>query len=61
MSNLQLFNFQNKEVRVVQLNNEPWFVAVDVFKALDIVWKGADKLETIPEHWKCQYLAAGTK
>lgn len=37
MNDLQIFN-NNKfgEIRTVTINNEPWFVAVDVCKALDI-------------------------
>ena len=37
MSNLQIFKNEDfGEVRVVELNNEPWFVATDICKALDI-------------------------
>lgn len=30
MNQLQVFNFENHNVRVLQINNEPWFVAKDV-------------------------------
>ncbi len=37
MSNLQIFKNEDfGEVRVVELNKEPWFVATDICKALDI-------------------------
>ncbi len=37
MSNLQVFKNEDfGEVRVVELNKEPWFVATDICKALDI-------------------------
>ena len=34
MNELQLFNFENHEVRSILLNNEPWFVGKDVAKIL---------------------------
>ena len=34
MNEIQIFNFQNCEVRVVNVNNEPWFVAKDVAEIL---------------------------
>lgn len=55
MSELQLFNFQDNQVRVVEIDGNPWFVAVDVFKALDITWTGSQSLEKISEIWKTQY------
>lgn len=36
MKQLQMFNFENQNVRVVQKNNEPWFVAKDVCDVLEI-------------------------
>lgn len=36
MNQLQVFNFENHNVRVLQINNEPWFVATDVCKILDL-------------------------
>ena len=32
----KLFEYQNKEVRVIIKNNEPWFVAKDVCKILEL-------------------------
>ncbi|RRD59515.1 BRO family protein [Leucobacter sp. OH1287] len=36
MKNIELFKFNNNEVRVVTQNGEPWFVANDVAKTLDL-------------------------
>lgn len=51
---IQLFNFENNLIRVININGEPWFVTVDVFDALNIVWKGQDKLKNIKPEWKRQ-------
>lgn len=37
MEEIQIFNFQNCEVRVVNVNNEPWFVGKDVCERLGYV------------------------
>ena len=34
MNNLEVFNFDNKEVRTLLINNEPWFVGKDVAEVL---------------------------
>lgn len=34
MNEIQIFNFHNNEVRVVNVNSEPWFVAKDVAEIL---------------------------
>ena len=36
MSNIQIFNYQNNEVRTVEMNGEPWFVLKDVCLVLGI-------------------------
>ena len=36
MSDIQIFNYQNNEVRTVELNGEPWFVLKDVCEVLGI-------------------------
>lgn len=38
-------------IRMEQVNNEPWFVAKDVANALEITWSG-HTLDSIPEEWK---------
>lgn len=35
MKDLSIFNFENKEVRIVLIDNEPWFVAVDICSILE--------------------------
>lgn len=35
-NNLQLFNFEGKQVRALEINDEPWFVATDVTKILSL-------------------------
>lgn len=36
MNSIQIFNYQNSEVRTVELNGEPWFVLKDVCEVLGI-------------------------
>lgn len=36
MSELQIFNFENNQVRTKIINNEPWFVAADVCQILEL-------------------------
>lgn len=36
MSNIQIFNYQSKEVRTVEMNGEPWFVLKDVCSILGL-------------------------
>ena len=36
MAEIQIFNYQNREVRTVELNGEPWFVLKDVCEVLGI-------------------------
>lgn len=45
------FNATDTAIRVKMQNNEPWFVAKDVAKALNISWSSAT-LAQIPEEWK---------
>lgn len=37
MGEIQIFNFQNNEVRVINIDNEPWFVGKDVCERLGYV------------------------
>jgi prophage antirepressor-like protein len=36
MNGLQVFNYHEKEVRTVMIDNEPWFVAKDVCRILEL-------------------------
>lgn len=42
---IQLFNYQDKEIRTVKQGRDVWFAAVDVFQALDLTWKGSGDLK----------------
>lgn len=45
MNELQVFNFENKRVRIVAENGELWFVAKDVAEALGYaVWSAIERL-----------------
>lgn len=35
MNDLQLFKFENKDVRTLQIDGEPWFVGKDIAQILD--------------------------
>ena len=35
MSEIQIFNFNNQNIRTKQINNEPYFLAVDICRALE--------------------------
>lgn len=48
---MSILKFENKEVRTILIDKEVWFVAKDVFEALDIVWKGNQSLNIIPVSW----------
>ena len=51
MQDLQVFDFQGQEVRVVIIDGEPWFVAKDVCERLSIVWVGRKTLSSLPDSW----------
>lgn len=47
------FNQFDHELRVGEINGEPWFVAKDVCASLNIAWSGSSvTLRQIPEDWK---------
>lgn len=48
----QLFSYGSHQVRTVTQNNEPWFAAIDVCRALDISWSGSKILRGFPDAWK---------
>lgn len=45
------FTFKDHQIRTVAIDDQPWFVARDVSKALGIAWSGRT-LDSIPDHWK---------
>ncbi len=50
---IQLFEFQKVEVRTELVNGDVWFSANDIFKVLNLTWKGTDSLKqrSIPNDW----------
>lgn len=48
---IQLFNFKDRQIRVVIIDNDPWFVAKDVCESLNIVWVGKKTLNSLPNSW----------
>ncbi len=49
MSNIIPFNFKNHSVRVIDVNNEPWFIAKDVAELLGY----SNPQKAIRDHCKC--------
>jgi prophage antirepressor-like protein len=52
MKEVQLFDFDGENVRVVFINGEPWWVAKDVAEALDYTWNGNLRIEHVPAEWR---------
>lgn len=52
MNELSIFNYGKNEVRTVQVNGEPWFVAKDVAEALGYKWNATKTVGHIPEEWR---------
>lgn len=48
---LDTFKFEDKVIRLIKHNNEPWFIARDICDALDIS-NNRDVLSKIPDKWK---------
>lgn len=46
MDEIQIFNFQNNDVRVINIDNEPWFVGKDICQALGY----ADSVNAMKQH-----------
>lgn len=49
---VQLFNFERAQVRVVTLDGEPWFVAKDLSDALGYAWNGTARISHVPAEWR---------
>lgn len=53
MTGITIFQAQDfGQVRVVEVNGEPWFVAKDVCEALGYQWNGAPRIAHVPEEWR---------
>ena len=46
MNELKQFNFESNQVRALLINNEPWFVGIDVAKSLGY----ANPKNAVPKH-----------
>ena len=46
------FNYEGQQVRTVEINEEPWFVAKDVVNAIGASWRGAWSINHVPRIWK---------
>ena len=51
------FSFENREIRVVTIDGEPWFVAKDIVEALEYsdatLSNIGDAVKHVPEEWNC--------
>ena len=45
------FAFEGRNIRTVQINDEPWFVAKDIAEALEYSW-GGSRIAHIPDEWR---------
>lgn len=53
MENLQVFSSEEfGEVRVIEIDNEPWFVGKDIVSALGYTGNTSKLFTAIPEQWK---------
>ncbi|MDL2315508.1 hypothetical protein LJC59_00295 [Desulfovibrio sp. OttesenSCG-928-A18] len=48
----QIFAYQSHQVRTFTENNETWFAAIDVCRALSISWSGRKILRGFPDAWQ---------
>lgn len=50
---IKLFSFQDKEIRTTLQGRDVWFAATDIFKVLNLQWRGANSLtqRQIPSDW----------
>lgn len=49
---LEFKNSENRTIRTVMDDDEPMFVAKDVFEMLDISWEGKKSLVQVPKEWQ---------
>lgn len=52
MADLQLFNFENQQIRVIEINDEPWWVASDICQVLEIA-NSRDAVSRLEGDEKC--------
>lgn len=46
------FSFEGYPVRVVMVEDQPWWVAKDVAEALGYTWAGTSRVSHVPEIWR---------
>jgi anti-repressor protein len=49
---LQVFEFEDKKVRIVDMDGIPAFVAKDVVEGVGNTWNGMSRIEHVPEEWR---------
>jgi prophage antirepressor-like protein len=47
-----VFEFENRKVRIVDVDGVPAFVAKDVVDGVGAVWNGETTIKHIPEEWR---------
>lgn len=52
MNTIQIFNYQDAQVRTIMKDGEPWFVAKDVAETLGYVWNGTARISHVPAEWR---------
>ena len=53
MNELKVFeNAELGKVRIVFIDNEPWFVAKDVAEAMGCTWNGKSRIAHVPQQWR---------
>lgn len=46
------FTFEGHPVRVIMVDEQPWWVAKDVAEALGYTWSGTSRVAHVPEQWR---------
>jgi anti-repressor protein len=49
---LKVFDFEGRQVRIVKVDGELYFVAKDVVEGIGAVWNGEQNIRHVPEEWK---------
>ncbi|MDR1510798.1 MAG: hypothetical protein LBS53_14325, partial [Synergistaceae bacterium] len=50
--NLRVFDFENRQGRIVIVDGEPWFIAKDVAAGIGASWNGETSIKHVPEEWR---------
>ena len=49
---LQVFEFENRKVRIVLVDGEPMFICKDIVEGIGAIWNGEQNIRHVPEEWK---------